>query len=300
MSNIKQFFEQDNVKNKFADLMGKNSTSFITSVMQIAMSNKLLANATPESIYTSAIIAATLNLPLNNSLGFAYIVPYKSKNEQGEFVDVAQFQLGYKGFKQLAQRSGQYVRINDTAVRSGEIVKHDRLTGEIEFKWIQDDEERMKAPIVGYVSYFKLINGFESTFYMTLKEVDAHAKRFSQTYKKGFGIWKDDFDSMALKTVCKLNLSKNGILSVDLQKAIVVDQSVIKNADTLEVEYSDNVEDVKAVEVIDENVIEMWKGELEAIKTIAQFEAYKKKNAPKSKEIIELFNQREKELNGTI
>ena len=84
-------------------------------------------------------------------------------------------ELGYKGFKQLAQRSGQYVRINDTAVRSGEIVKHDRLTGEIEFKWIQDDDDRMKAPIVGYVSYFKLINGFESTFYMTLKEVDAHA-----------------------------------------------------------------------------------------------------------------------------
>jgi recombination protein RecT len=296
MSNIKQFFEQDNVKNKFADLMGKNSTSFITSVMQIAMSNKLLANATPESVYTSAIIAATLNLPLNNSLGFAYIVPYKSKNDNGEYVDVAQFQLGYKGFKQLAQRSGQYVRINDTAVRSGEIVKHDRLTGEIEFKWIQDEEERAKAPIVGYVSYFKLINGFESTFYMTLKEVDAHAKRFSQTYKKGFGIWKDDFDSMALKTVCKLNLSKNGILSVDLQKAIVTDQSVIKDVDTLEVEYVDNIEIAESIALVHEDTIDQWIGELKACKTPEEVEKKRLKDKPKDKAILDLFEQRIKEL----
>lgn len=296
MSNIKAFFEQDNVKNKFADLMGKNSTSFITSVMQIAMSNKLLANATPESVYTSAIIAATLNLPLNNSLGFAYIVPYKSKNDNGEYVDVAQFQLGYKGFKQLAQRSGQYVRINDTAVRSGEIVKHDRLTGEIEFKWIQDEEERAKAPIVGYVSYFKLINGFESTFYMTLKEVDAHAKRFSQTYKKGFGIWKDDFDSMALKTVCKLNLSKNGILSVDLQKAIVTDQSVIKDVDTLEVEYVDNIEIAESSEVVSEDTINQFKNELINLHKVDDVKKFRSTSKPKDRAILDLFEQRIKEL----
>lgn len=128
-------------------------------------------------------------------------------------------------------------------MREGEISKHDRLSGEIEFNWIQYETERESKQIIGYVSYFELLNGFNSTFYMTKANVDKHAKKYSQTFKKGFGVWKDDFDLMALKTVTKLNLSKNAPLSVEMQKAIIADQSVVKNVnedDTIEVDYIDN------------------------------------------------------------
>ncbi len=186
------------------------------------------------------MVAATLDLPLNNNLGFAYIVPYNSKQPDGSYKVVAQFQIGYKGFKQLALRTGQFLLISATDVREGEIVSNNRGTGEITFKWIEDEKERDSKKVIGYVSYFKLVNGFESTFYMTTEKIEKHAKQFSQTYKKGYGQWKDDFESMALKTVTKLNLSKNAPLSVDLQKAVTFDQGIIKDSDTQDVSYVDN------------------------------------------------------------
>jgi recombination protein RecT len=237
---VKSLFNKDDVKNKFQELLGKRAPSFITSVLQIVASNKLLVKAEPMSIYHSAAVAATLDLPLNNNLGFAYIVPYNEKQSDGQYRQVAQFQMGYKGFKQLALRSGQFVTINATDVRQGEIKKYDRLTGKIEFEWIEDFEAREKTPVVGYVSFFELINGFSQTLYMTIQQLDKHGKRYSQTFKKGFGLWKDDFDSMCLKTVSKLNLSKNAPLSIDLQRAYVVDQAVIKDSESLDVTYSDN------------------------------------------------------------
>jgi recombination protein RecT len=151
----KQFFERDEVKKKFQELMGKRSTAFMTSVLQIVSQNQLLAQAEPTSIYQAAAVAATLNLPINNNLGYAYIVPYKNQ---------AQFQLGYKGLKQLAQRSGRFKLLNDAVVKEGEIKSLDRLTGTIEFDWIQDDAKRLAAKTVGYVSYFLLDNGFSQTF----------------------------------------------------------------------------------------------------------------------------------------
>lgn len=231
---------RDDVKQRFQEILGKRTTSFITSVLQIVASNNLLAKAEPTSIYHSAMVAATLDLPLNNNLGFAYIVPYNSKQPDGSYKVVAQFQIGYKGFKQLALRTGQFLLISATDVRDGEIVSNNRGTGEITFKWIEDEKERDSKKVIGYVSYFKLVNGFESTFFMTTEKVEKHAKQFSQTYKKGYGQWKDDFESMALKTVTKLNLSKNAPLSVDLQKAVTFDQGIIKDSDTQDVSYVDN------------------------------------------------------------
>lgn len=236
----KDFFSKDTVKNKFQELLGKRAPQFITSVLQIVASNDLLSKADPPSIYQSAAVAATLDLPLNNSLGFAYIVPFNSKQKDGSYKVQAQFQIGAKGFKQLALRTSQFLTINDTDVREGEIKSHNRLTGEIKFEWEQDEKIRLALPIVGYVSYFKLINGFEKMKYMTMEGLKAHGVKFSQTFKKGYGLWKDDFDSMARKTVTKLNLSKDAPLSIELQNAITFDQGIIKNADKNEVEYPDN------------------------------------------------------------
>lgn len=237
---IKALFAKDEVKIKFQEMLGKKAPSFITSVLQIASQNEMLSKADPISIYQSAAVAATLDLPLNNNLGFAYIVPYNNKQKDGTWKVVAQFQIGAKGFKQLALRSGQFVTINDTDVREGEIKEYNRLTGLITFEWIKDEKVRLATPIVGYASYFKLLNGFEKIHYMTVDELNDHGLRFSQTYKKGFGLWKDDFDSMARKTVIKLNLSKNAPLSVEMQKAIITDQAVVNEAETEDVDYVDH------------------------------------------------------------
>lgn len=245
---LSSFLNSDAVKNKFAQILGQKANGFIASVLSLVNSNQSLADADQNSIYMAAMVAASLDLPINQNLGLAYIVPYKQKQPNGSYKQVAQFQLGYRGFKQLAQRSGQFVTLNDTDVREGEIINHNRLSGEISFEWIQDNNKRLNTKVVGYVSYFKLANGFESTFYMSVEEIEAHAKKYSQTYKKyNSGLWKDEFDGMAKKTVTKLNLSKNAPLSIEMQRAVVSDQAVINNFDPtneealdVEVEYVDN------------------------------------------------------------
>jgi recombination protein RecT len=240
----KALFNRDEVKAKFQEMLGKRATSFITSVLQIVASNKYLQNADPNSVYHSAAVAATLDLPLNSTLGFACIVPYNEsfKDDAGKWHkrQVAQFQMMYKGYKQLALRSGQFLTINATDVREGELKKRDRLKGIIEFQWIENEETRNQTPIIGYVSYFELLNGFTQTFYMSVKELHDHGKKYSQTFQNNKGKWVDDFPAMCLKTVTKLNLSKNAPLSVDMQKALIADQSVIKDSDTMDVDYVDN------------------------------------------------------------
>lgn len=239
---VKNLFGKDEVRNKFQEMLGKRAPSFITSVLQIVASNSLLSKADPHSVYHSAAVAATLDLPLNNNLGFAYIVPYNQKQSDGTYKQVAQFQLGYKGLKQLALRSGQFKIMNSSDVREGEMFSRNRLTGEIIFKWIENEEDRLKAKIVGYVSFFELQNGYTQTLYMSIADLEKHGKKYSQTFKKGYGLWKDDFESMCMKTVTKMNLSKNAPLSVDMQRAVIVDQAVINDADTQDVTYVDNEE----------------------------------------------------------
>ena len=240
---VKNLFGKDEVRNKFQELLGKRAPAFITSVLQIVASNDLLAKADPHSVYHSAAVAATLDLPLNNNLGFAYIVPYNQKFKEGDqwkSKQVAQFQLGYKGFKQLALRSGQFKTMHSSDVREGELISRNRLTGEIVFKWIENEEERNKLKVIGYVNYFELLNGYSQTFYMTVGELRDHGLRYSQTFKNDKGLWKDDFNSMCLKTVTKLNLSKNAPLSVDMQRAITFDQAVINDSETEDVTYIDH------------------------------------------------------------
>jgi recombination protein RecT len=239
------------------DLLHERKGQFVSNVTALVANNANLQECEPYTLMFAALKATALNLPIEPSLGMAHVIPYKNKKRG---VTEAQFQLGYKGFQQLALRTGQYKRINTTDVREGEIGKRNRLTGEIEWHWIEDEAERIKAPIIGYVNYFVLLNGFESTFYMSKEEMNAHALRYSQTYKsttpyiKEQSKWTTDFDSMGLKTVIKLNLSKNGVLSTELQDAIRADQSVMREENKYE--YTDNEEQAifdsqKAQEVAD-------------------------------------------------
>lgn len=224
------------------DVLGERKGSFVNNLTALVANNTNLQECEPYTVMFAAMKATALNLPLDNSLGMAYVLPYKD-NKRG--VTVAQFQLGYKAYKQLALRTGLFKIINATDVREGEISSRNRLTGEIDFNFNENEKERLELPIVGYVSYFRLNNGFESTFYMSREEVEKHALRYSQTYKsankyvKENSKWSTDFDAMALKTVTKLNLSKNAPLSVELSDAIKADQSVMIKSEN-DYEYIDN------------------------------------------------------------
>lgn len=227
---IKNFLNSQTVQQKFIEMLGKNAASFTTSVLQVVNSNDLLKNADPQTVCSAAMMAATLNLPINNSLGFAYIVPFK--NNKANRTE-AQFQLGYKGFIQLAQRTGQFKRINACAIYSDDTEQdvYSRLTSLL--------PRPPSGQVTGYIAYFQLLNGYEAHLSMSLEELNAHANKYSQSAKKGFGVWKDNFDAMAQKTVIKLLLSKQAPLSIDmpLATAIQADQSVIVNG---EYRYTDN------------------------------------------------------------
>lgn len=236
---VKQLFDRPEVQQKFKELLGKRASSFITSVLQITAQNSLLANAEPASIYQAAAVAATLDLPLNQNLGFAYIVPYnqKYKDAQGRWLtkQVAQFQMGYKGFIQLAQRSGQFKSLYASAIYEGQVLNANPLDG-YEF----DFNRKLSDKVVGYAAKFKLINGFEATLYMTIEELKAHGSKYSKTFGNEKGLWNTDFEAMASKTVLKLLLSRFAPLSVDMQKAVISDQAVIKDAETEDIDYIDN------------------------------------------------------------
>lgn len=227
------------------EVLGERKGSFVNNLTALVANNANLQECEPYTLMFAAMKATALDLPLENSLGYAFCIPYKD-NKRG--VTVAQFQLGYKGFKQLALRSGQFSVIpTATDVKEGELVKRNRLTGECEFKFVEDDVERAKLKTVGYASYFRLLNGAESTFYMSVEEIQKHALRYSQTYKSNIEYvrkssrWTTDFEQMALKTVCKLNLSRNAPLSVEMQDAIKADQSVMFEKDKYEYIDSDDV-----------------------------------------------------------
>jgi len=227
---IHSLMNEDTVKKRFQELLGQKANGFISSVIGAVKNNSMLQNGEPQSILSAAVVAATLDLPIDPNLGFAAIVPYKDKT--GKIV--AQFQMMYKGFVQLAQRSGQYKTINACEIYDGEIESFNRITGDIFF----NTSNKKSDKIIGYAAYFRLVNGFEKTLYMSSEDINKHGKRFSQTFKKGFGLWIDDFDSMALKTVLKRLLSKYGILSIDMQNAVKFDQGIIKEDG--EVKYVDH------------------------------------------------------------
>lgn len=243
---IQQYVRSNAVQQRLEALLNKRAGQFTTSLMSVVNSNPTLQQCTPETVLKAAITAAAMDLPIDPNLGFAYIIPYNNKVKEEKTItkadgsevtktverweQQAQFQMGYKGFVQLAQRSGHYKTINVTDVREGEVKGMDRLSGEISFEWIEDAAERKKTKVIGYVAYFKLQTGFEKTLYMTVDEIKTHAKKYSKSYQKGWGLWaeKDGFEFMATKTVLKLLISKYGSMSTQMQEAILADQSAVE------------------------------------------------------------------------
>lgn len=283
---LKNLFEKEDVQKRFREMLGKKAQGFITSVLQIASSNDMLSKAEPMSILNAAAVAATLDLPLNNNLGMAYIIGYNVKQQDGTWKTVAQFQMGYKGFIQLAQRSGQYKTISAAPIYEGQLISQNPLTG-FEF----DFTKKKSDVIIGFAAYFSLINGFEKTHYMTVDQLKAHGVRFSQTFKKGFGLWKDDFDSMATKTVLKLLISKFGPLSIEMQKAVISDQGIIQDLDANQVDYLDN--EPLQIDKEAERVTIM----IEAASSIEELEKIEKQ-AELNLDQMELFTNKKEALNG--
>ena len=240
---LKSMINDERTKNKFKEMLGNKAAGFLTSLMNTTNGNAQLQQADPNSILKAGAIAATLDLPIDPNLGFAYIVPYKNtvKDKFGNVVETrneAQFQMGWKGFYQLAMRRGQYKRINVTGLFEGQFEGYDPITDEL----IYNLDNKTSDEITHYIAYFKTLNGFEKYFVMSREEIEAHAKKFSKTYSYKSSSWKTNFDAMAKKTVLKLLLSKYGMLSIEMQTAQKVDQAVIKEVDkdNIEVEYVDN------------------------------------------------------------
>lgn len=242
---IKVLMASEAVRAKFAEILGKNANAFISSVTTLATTTKL-SECNPKSILSSAVAAASLNLQVTPSLGFAAIVPYKSRDGM-----VAQFQVMAKGFLQLALRTGQFRTINVTEICDGEMKSLNRLTGEFDFSG-----EKKSDKVIGYAAYFELINGFSKSLYMTTEQIEQHGKKFSKTYDFSGSSWKTNFDAMARKTVLKLLLSRYAPLSVEMQSAITHDQSIVttdENLDIADFTYIDN-EDQQEDIVIPEEV----------------------------------------------
>jgi recombination protein RecT len=232
---VKDFFVRKDVTEKFQELLGENSKVFITSVMQAVSTNNLLANAEPKSIYQAAMMAAVLNLPINNNIGHAYIVPFNNRQPDSSYKVMAQFMIGYKGLKQLAIRSGQFRTLDTKEVYEGQYVEDESFIG-FHFDW----KAKKSNDVVGYACRFELLNGFEKILYMSLEEVHEHGKKYSKTYAHKNGQWQTNFDGMAKKTVTKLCLnSGEAPLSIQMQQALSADQAVINDVETMDVDYID-------------------------------------------------------------
>lgn len=260
---LKGMLEMPAYKNKFNEMLGKKAAGFMSSIIAVTNNNKLLAKANPATVIGAAAQAAMLDLPINQSLGFAYIVPYGGE---------AQFQLGYKGYIQLAQRTGQYVDIGSKTVYEGELEYENRLLDKFKFG------ERTGDKVIGYLAYFRLTNGFEKMLFIELDKMIAHAKRYSKNYKGGTEKWGlTDFDTMAEKTVLKKLLSKYGPLSIEniqMSQALANDGGVVKmnesgefdvdfDGETIDAEYEETVNEPSgdtynvAGEIIDANTGEV-------------------------------------------
>ena len=250
---ITAYLTNDAVKANINSIIGgKNGSRFISSVVSAVQANPQLQECTNQSILSGALLGESLNLSPSPQLGHYYLVPFNDK-ERGQ---VAQFQLGYKGYIQLAIRSGQYKKLNVLAIKEGELIRFDPLNEEIEVNLIDDEEKREAAPTIGYYAMFEYTNGFRKALYWSKKKMEQHALKYSAGYraKKGFTFWEKDFDAMAYKTMLRQLISKWGIMSIDMMSAMDADMAVINQDGTKD--YVENDSDVfpEAVEVQAEKV----------------------------------------------
>lgn len=210
---LKAVLNAESVQQQFKNALQENTGAFVASIIDLYSSDTYLQRCDPNKVVMEALKAATLKLPINKQLGFAYIVPYKKNN-----VQIPQFQLGYKGYIQLAMRTDQYRFLNAGVVYEGVSVKHNALTGELSFEGEPKNEKAQ-----GYFAYMELLNGFSKSVYMATADVLAHAKRYSPSFKSEASAWKTNFDEMAQKTVIRKLLSHYGFLSTEMMTALTND-----------------------------------------------------------------------------
>lgn len=256
-----------NAQSYLNDVLGERKEAFVTSLVSVVANDTNLQKCNPMSVIYAAMKSVPVGLPIEGNLGYAAVIPYGEN---------ASFQIMRNGWVELAMRTGQVKFIANEVVHKGELVKKNKFTGEYVF----DEDKKESDEVIGYMAYIKLNNGFEKTIYWTVEEVKAHALRYSQTYKKGYGVWKDSFDAMALKTVLKRLIVKYCPKSTELQAAISADQSVT-NKDNIST-YADNP--ANGIDEQGEQPSETAKDRAEAVK--AQMEAMKSRQSAK-KEVVD-------------
>ena len=259
---ITAFLNSEKVLGNIEQALGAvNKQRFITGVISAVNNNAALSECTNQSILSGALLGESLKLSPSPQLGQYYLVPFNDKNKG----KVAQFQLGYKGYIQLAIRSGQYKKLNVLAIKEGELIRFDPLTEEIEVKLIDDEDAREQAETIGYYAMFEYTNGFRKAIYWSKKKMEAHALKFSQGYasdkRKGtsYTFWTKDFDGMAYKTMLRQLISKWGVMSIEMQNAIDSDMAVINEDGTKD--YVDNESDA---DVIEAEVVEVQEEKAES------------------------------------
>lgn len=242
-ASLSAYLTNDAVKNQINSIVGgKNGQRFIASIVSAVQATPALKECDNGSIVSSALLGESLKLSPSPQLGHYYMVPF---NDSKRGCKVATFQLGYKGYIQLAIRSGMYKKINVVAIKEGELVRFDPLNEEIEVNLIQDEEERENANTIGYYAMFEYTNGFRKAIYWSKAKMEAHALKYSKGYKakKGYTFWEKDFDAMAFKTMLRQLISKWGIMSIDMQTAIDSDMAVINEDGSRD--YVDNYEETE-------------------------------------------------------
>lgn len=217
----------------------KKATRFVTAISSAVATNPALQNCDAATIVSAGLLGETLNLSPSPQLGQYYLVPF---NDRKNNRTTAQFQLGYRGMLQLAQRSGEYKRINAMAVKEGELLHYDPFNDEIELQYIEDEEQRESLPTIGYFAMFEYHNGFRKVLYWSRAKMEAHAEKYSQGYraKKGYTFWEKDFDAMGVKTMLRQLISKWGVMSLEMQKAYEADGGVVNQDGSID--YVDSVD----------------------------------------------------------
>lgn len=254
VANMKNLLMNKGMQEMFKNALDKNADAFMASIIDVYSSDGYLINCDAKEVAMVALKAATLKLPINKELGFAYLVAYKDNNAN-KFVP--QMQIGYKGYVQLAMRTGQYKNLNANIIYDGMEIEEDYLSGEIKITGSKKSDK-----IIGYFCYFKLNNGFEKIKYMTTAEIKKHAQTFSKTYPKG--AWKDNFDSMALKTVTRLLISKYGPMSTEMQKMIMEEEDEELKATVISSNAALPFEPEKETVIVDEETGEIISEDIQA------------------------------------
>lgn len=239
---LNSLLDREGYRKRFDELLGKRAPQFVSSIVSMVNGDKNLQKAfmnAPITVIQSALKAATFDLPIDPTLGYAYIVPFNNRKDDGSYVMEASFVIGYRGLLQLAMRTGAYEKINVVDVREGELVSYNRLTEDVELEFVEDEDERDALPIIGWCGYYRLTNGMEKTIYMSRKQIVKHEEKNRKGKYMGKG-WRTDFDAMAAKTVLRRLIGKWGILSIDYQ--MKADASTMAAAEALATGKVDDME----------------------------------------------------------